>query len=189
MTSNQLISELSAAVSEMIQDAGSNYLTLSDRELASSPAPGSWSILQCFEHLNRYNRFYNSEIKKKMTAGKASADHEVRTTWIGKKSIAAMHPDNQKKQKTLRHLNPHPDLDRRTIEEFIRHQHELLNLLSSAKTIDVNTVRISVEFFQLLKMNLAEAFQFVVLHQQRHFLQLARIRKQLRKPDEVFLKV
>ena len=189
MTSHQLILQLSAAVSEMIQKTELDYLVLSDRELASSPTPGSWSILQCFEHMNRYNRFYNAEIKKKMAAGKSSLDHKVRTTWIGDKSIAAMHPDNRKKQKTLRHLNPHPNLDRRAIEEFIQHQHELLSLLSGAKNMDLNTIRVSVEFFRLLKMNLAEAFQFVVLHQQRHFLQLARTSEQIRKPAEVFLKV
>lgn len=189
MTKHQLLRELHGTVSEMIREAEENYLVLSDRELAFRVNPESWSILQCFEHLNIYNRFYNPEIKKKMILGKASADHEIRETWIGKKSIAAMHPGNKKKQKTLRHLNPAAELDRRGIEEFILHQRELLNLLEAANSKELNTVRISIEFFRMLKMNLADAFRFVIFHQERHFLQLARIRESMPKTAEVFLKI
>lgn len=188
MTKHQLLRELSATVSEMIKDAG-QYLLLSDQELAFRPDPASWTILQCFEHLNLYNRFYNREIKKKIASGKASADHEIHATWIGKKSIAAMHPNNQKKQKTLRHLNPVSDLDRRVIEEFILHQRDLLNLLAGASSKNLNAIGISVEFFRLLKMNLADAFRFIVLHQERHFLQLGKIRERLPKTGGVFLVV
>ena len=75
------------------------------------------------------------------------------------------------------------------IDEFISHQRELLRLFEVAATKDLNAIRIPVEFFKLLKMNLADTFQFVVTHQQRHFLQLARIREQLPKTGEVYLKV
>lgn len=189
MTSLQLLRSLSATVSEMIRDTEEKYQTLSDNELAFRADPASWSILQCYEHLNNYNRYYNSAIKNGLASGEVSEEHEIKHTWIGKKFIASMHPDNRKKQKTLRHLNPRPNLQRTVIDEFIRHQRELLGLFEVAATKDLNAIRIPVEFFKLLKMNLADTFQFVVTHQQRHFLQLARIREQLPKTGEVYLKV
>lgn len=189
MTSHQLLRELTGTVSEMIENVQENFLPLSDRQLGFKPDPSSWSILQCFEHLNRYNRFYNAEIKKRIDSGE-SVDQELRSTWIGKKSVAAMHPDNRKKQRTLRHLNPQQiNPDRSVVDEFLGHQKELLDLLDRAKASNLNNVKIPVEFFRLLKMNLGDALQFLIVHQQRHFLQMSRIRERMAQLAEGYLRV
>ncbi len=177
MTSTALLDNLTKDVTEMITRTKDQFIHLDDTTLSTSPGPGSWNMLQCFEHLNRYNRYYNALIEKKLaTAPAAMAGEYVRSTWIGRKSLEAMHPGNRKKQKTLKHMNT-GDLtaQRSAITEFLTHQEQLLNLLSSARAKSLNKVRIPIEFFRLLSMNLADAFQFVIAHQQRHFLQLDRI--------------
>ena len=100
---------------------------------------------------------------------------EARSNWIGRKFIAMMHPDNKKKIKTVKNMNPilglQSKLNRSSVHEFLKHQHALLRILASAKHTDLNRANIPVEFFRLIKMRLGDALQFVVVHEQRHLIQ------------------
>jgi uncharacterized damage-inducible protein DinB len=190
MTSIQLITRLTDDVSAIITTIENEFLNLPDDALNKKESPVKWSILECIEHLNRYNRFYNVAIAGKLLPGPAKIDVQVKTTWIGKKSIQAMHPNNLKQQKTLKHLNPiHSQVSRSAMDEFLQHQRDLLVLLKKAESVNINTVRIPIEFFRLLKMNLGDAFQFVIVHQQRHMDQLNRILSKINRTEEIFLKV
>ena len=177
MNSIDLLNGLKKDVAAIIRQT-ETYLHLPDDVLNARPSAESWSILECFEHLNRYNRFYNAAIDARLRLEKNEISQNVKSTWLGRKSIESMHPSNLKKQKTLKHLNPvSSSLLRGVIGEFVEHQKQLLRLLEVAKRSDLNRIKIPIEFFRLLKMTLGEAFQFVIVHEQRHFLQLERISK------------
>lgn len=176
MNSIELLNGLKKDVAAIIRQTETSYLHLPDEVLNARPSAESWSILECFEHLNRYNRFYNVAIDGRLRLEKSEVSQDVKSTWLGRKSIQSMHPSNVKKQKTLKHLNPvSSKLKRETIVEFLEHQKQLLRLLEVAKRSDLNRIKIPIEFFRLLKMTLGEAFQFIIVHEQRHFLQLKRI--------------
>jgi uncharacterized damage-inducible protein DinB len=180
MTSTELLNTLRNDVSDLISETERDYIHLPDHILKRKPAPTAWSILECFEHLNRYNRFYNAEIERRLAPSETTLDHQVSSTWLGKKSIQSMHPSNTKKQKTLKHMNPlQSALERTVIEEFLSHQRAFLKILDRASGSDLNKVRIPIEFFRLLKLNLGDALQFVVAHEQRHFIQIARTLKEI----------
>ncbi|MCP2043188.1 DinB family protein [Pontibacter sp. HSC-36F09] len=145
------------------------------------PAPDSWSILECLEHLNRYSRYYNQVLAKAINANTGS-EHEqkISYTWLGKKSLDMVRPDNGKKSKTVRHMNPNnSQLSHQTLEEFLDHQTELLQLLDKAKDANLNKKAIPVEFFKLLKLRIGETLEFVALHQERHLQQALKVKKQL----------
>src|SRR5690242_10054647 len=94
-------------VVQKISEQASSFLKLSIDELNQTPPTGGWSALQCFEHLNLYNRYYVQELKAAMNeAQRRDMDFEIESTWIGKKSIAMMHPSNRKKQKTFKKMIP-----------------------------------------------------------------------------------
>jgi hypothetical protein len=59
MKSSQLLSSLEDTVQSIIIDVENDFLDLDEGVLNYKSNPASWSILECFEHLNRYNRFYN----------------------------------------------------------------------------------------------------------------------------------
>ena len=72
-------------------------------------------------------------------------------------------------------MNPaNSALEAVVITEFLGHQQELLRMLVVAERCNINTARVPVEFFKLLRLTLGETFQFVIHHQERHFLQLNR---------------
>ncbi|GAA4347749.1 DinB family protein [Hymenobacter saemangeumensis] len=142
------------------------------------PSPTAWSILECLEHLNRYSRYYNPQLAKALTRPAAPARaQETGYSWLGRKSVAMMRPENTKKQTTFKHMNPSGSrLGREVVSEFLAHQTQLLDLLAQAQQADLNRKAIPVEFFRLLKLRLGEALEFVVVHQQRHLQQALRVK-------------
>jgi hypothetical protein len=58
------------------------------------------------------------------------------------------------------------------LQEFIRHQHRLLNLLQIAKTANIGRLRIATSLSKLVTLKLGDTFRFFVAHEQRHFLQI-----------------
>ncbi|KAA3440657.1 DinB family protein [Rufibacter hautae] len=155
----------------------SEFLPLDDATLNFKPHATGWSILECLEHLNRYSRFYLPHLERALTATATPVPPQpVRYSWMGKKSLDLVNPVNAKKHKTLKHMNPHnSQLTTAVLTEFLQHQEKLLHLLSAAHKADLNRKAIPVEFFKLLKMRLGEAFEFLILHQQRHIQQAQRV--------------
>ncbi|WP_192822922.1 DinB family protein [Rufibacter sp. LB8] len=184
MNTNTLLTQLTAQVQQGIATVTTEFLPLDSAALNFKPHATSWSILECLEHLNRYSRFYLPYLEKAVAAAPTLANPApVRYSWLGKKSLDLVNPANGKKHKTLKHMNPHNSLlNRAVITEFLQHQNTLLPLLGKAATADVNQKTIPVEFFKLLKMRTAEAFEFVVTHQNRHLAQAQRVQAQVQQP-------
>ena len=177
MNSTSFLTELHATVVDLRTTAQTHFAALDLSLLNQRPAPASWSILECLEHLNRYSRYYNPAFAKALAqAGPAATTAPVAYTWLGQKSVALVHPTNAKKQPTLKRMNPLGSrLSTETLLEFDRHQAYLLTLLAQAHAADLNRKSIQIEFFRLLKLRLGEALEFVVRHQQRHVQQALRV--------------
>lgn len=176
MKKNELITSLKAHVADITETVQQNFLHLTDDNLNWKEGPSRWSILECCEHLNRYNNYYIPAIKSAIRSADGSHDQVISSTWIGKKSISMMHPDNRKKQLTFKKMNPaNSALNRDVLNTFLREQSELLTLLNEAEAINVNEKKVPVEFFRLLKMTIAEGLEFIVVHEQRHIDQAKRI--------------
>jgi hypothetical protein len=187
MTAENRTRELRKQVNEIIQyTAGIHDLDLTTLNWKDSPS--QWSILECLEHLNRYNRYYNYELSNIVNTA-SSGNATNRSSWLGRKFIAMMHPSNLKKQKTMKHLNPvHSVLNEDTILEFISHQHVLLTIIDNCGIKSIDKQSIGVELFKLLRMPFFDALEFVIVHQQRHVLQIKGI-MQKRSNQEAVLKV
>ena len=177
------LEQLSQSARGLYETVAHEFSSLDLSSLNFKPSPDSWSILECLEHLNRYSRYYNPALAKAIaqnTGGNfvPSIDY----SWLGKKSLDMVRPQNMKKHKTVKHMNPNnSQLSRATLEEFLKHQTELLHLLQNAKSANLNKKAIPVEFFKLLKLRIGETLEFVVVHQERHVQQALRVKQQLAK--------
>ena len=178
MTSNDLIVKLQRDVSSII-DAAKDFERAAESDLNWKEHQAKWSILECLEHLNRYSLYYNAEFKKAIarTITSNNDQHQAKSTWMGRKFIAMMHPDNTTKHKTFARMNPtEGSLKKEGIVRFLKNQQELLDILELASKVDLNKASIPVEFFKILRMNLGDALQFVIVHEQRHLKQAAAVR-------------
>jgi len=178
MTSNDLLVKLRRDVLSII-DAAKDFERLPESDLNWKEHQAKWSILECLEHLNRYSVYYNTEFKKAIarTITSSNDQRQAKSTWMGRKFIAMMHPDNTTKHKTFARMNPTSgSLKKEVIVRFLGNQQELLDILDKTSKVDLNKASIPVEFFKLLRMNLGDALQFVIVHEQRHLKQAAAVR-------------
>ncbi|GAA4310951.1 DinB family protein [Nibribacter koreensis] len=184
METNTFLAQLQDRVQQIKATAQAEFLSLEPAALNFKPQPNSWSILECLEHLNRYSRFYLPAFEKAIAPALASGSAQlVKYSWFGKKSLEMVNPAGAKKHKTLARMNPqNSQLTKAVLDEFLQHQDTLLHLLSKATTADLNKKTVPVEFFQLLKLRLGEALEFVVLHEQRHLQQALRVKASAGQP-------
>ena len=193
MTTNQLLSTLQSNIHALVETVETEFVPLPDKVLNTKEAPGRWSILECLEHLNRYSRYYNTALAKAIARAKTqdqSRDEHARSTWLGRKFIAMVHPSNAKKLKTFKSMNPAQSvLDRSVMAEWIHHQEQRLQLLNEARSINLNQSDVPIEFFKWLRLNVGDTFQLLVAHEQRHMLQALRAKAKVEPVFAPALKV
>ncbi|MCC9135879.1 DinB family protein [Pontibacter silvestris] len=177
------LEQLFRATQGLQQTVNSQFAQLDLDILNYKPSPDSWSVLECLEHLNRYSNYYNQAIAKAIaTSPEGMYKSEISYSWIGKKFLVMMRPQNMKKHKTLKHMNPNNSkLGREVMVAFQKHQDELLALLEGAKSVNLNKMAIPVEFFKLLKIRIGETLGFNVVHEERHVQQALRVKQQALK--------
>jgi hypothetical protein len=170
----------------LIIDQANDLTTLSPKQLNWKEAPERWSILECIEHLNRYNDYYIREIENNFKPSSARIEKPLTSTWIGQKSIAMMSPLNRKKQKTFKKMNPaNSSLTIDVFKTFIADQQRLKKLLEELMLVDPNSKAVKVEFFKLLKMTIAEALEFLIVHEQRHIIQTFDVKVKIASGSQV----
>ena len=88
MTTSPFLAELTAAVEALRATARTEFAPLPLALLNQRPAPASWSILECLEHLNRYSRYYNPAITQALQRPHSAptAPTEITYSWLGGKS-------------------------------------------------------------------------------------------------------
>lgn len=175
MQAPAFLQQLQTAVRQLQATVETELAPLPDAVLNAKPRPEAWSALECLEHLNRYARYYLPVLTRALAGAAPAAATEVRYSWLGRKSLDLVRPDNGQQHRTVKHMNPTgSQLGRAVLKEFLEHQTALLALLAAARTTDLNRRAVPVEFFRLLKLRVGETLEFVVLHEQRHLEQARR---------------
>lgn len=176
METTQLIAALQADVQNIIETIEGEILHLDKAALHWKPSPEKWNILECFEHLNRYNRYYNPELERALSrTGKPAP---FRPGWLGNYFVQSISPENARPIKTMKRLNPiDSNTNAKALEEFLSHQRHLLALLTRAKSANINQRLVTVEIMPILRIKTGDAFRFVVAHEQRHLQQAMRLKE------------
>jgi hypothetical protein len=175
IATSQLVAELNKSINGHIQYAES-LLQIPEEKLNYRTHPESWSALECLQHLNLYGDFYLPEIDRRINQSKTKPEPVFKSGILGNYFANSMLPKEKlNKMKTFQDKNPSGStLDKRTIEEFIRQQNELLSLLDRAKKISLNKVRNSITISNIIKLKLGDTFRFLVNHNERHIRQAKR---------------
>lgn len=161
---------------EAIRNTATEAFNGSEEQLLNHKEhPEKWSVLECLEHLNRYHQYYYPHLKRAFSQP-SDKQPSLRTSWTGQKFIKMMLPENKKKMKALKHMNPQltpaqSRLDKKVFTAFLNNQEELFQLVADLPQANLNKKCIPVEFFKLLKMRSWEAFHFLIAHEQRHLAQ------------------
>lgn len=137
----------------------------------------SWSILECLEHLNLYGDFYLPQIENKIKNSTTKTEFEFKSGILGNYFAKSMLPKEKlNKMKTFKDKNPlNASLDKTVIDQFIKQQIKLLDLLNQSRNVSLNKVKIQTSISSLIKLKLGDTFQFFVNHIIRHLNQIERI--------------
>ncbi|KFF02018.1 DinB family protein [Chryseobacterium luteum] len=172
ISASGLLDELKALTIEHIRYA-ENFLREPDDKLNSRISDKSWSVLECLEHLNLYGKFYIPEISRRISSSKTSPASVFKSGILGNYFAESMLPKEKlNKMKTFKSMDPiNSRLDKEVVEEFIKQQYQLIELLEKAKDINLNTVKTGISISKLIKLKLGDTFRFIIHHNQRHIRQ------------------
>lgn len=182
MNNTELLNQLTAELKDVLLIAR-NLSALDETTLNTQPAPGKWSIAQVIEHLNTYNRYYLPIITKRIPAArKMQGIDTFKPGWLGDYFTKSMYSDVKTKgviANKMSAMKGHiPDTilnGKNAIAEFIDDGELLLQLLDSAKQIDMSSVKIPITLARWIKISIGDAFRFLIAHQVRHICQIKNI--------------
>ncbi len=176
MRSSELIEELTEMTQSHLNEVES-LLQLDEKTLNWRTEDDSWSVLECLEHLNRYGDFYLPEIAKRMKNGSQKQPEFFKSGWLGDYFAKSMLPKEKlNKMSTFKNMNPlGSHLDTAVIAKFQGQLKEMLNLLATAKSIDLTRTKTGITISSWIKLRLGDTFRVVIYHNERHMVQVKRV--------------
>lgn len=146
----------------------------------------AWNMLECLAHLNLYGDFYLPQIEAKIKNSNTQTEPAFKSGLLGNYFAKSMLPKEKlNKMNTFKYKNPlNAKLDKDVIDKFILQEMHLLDLLSQARNVSLNKVKISTSISSLLRLNLGDTFQFFVNHILRHLNQIDKIEVAMKNAPE-----
>ncbi|WP_291911717.1 DinB family protein [Chitinophaga sp. CB10] len=182
VNSQQFLQQLKNQVTEARRLAESHFGGQPEATLLQQPEPGSWSAIQCLEHLNSYGRFYlpalGKAIEQAVIKG-TRANAAFRSGLVGGWFTRLMLPDANGKPKSKMQApkdhQPVPQLSAdKVLKEFIEQQVEMESLLVAATRINLEKVKVPTSLSNFIRMSAGDTFAFLIAHMQRHLRQAER---------------
>lgn len=169
---NQLIEE-----TKSISDYAKQLKSYPIAQLNYRKSNDSWSVLECFQHLNLYGRFYLPEIRSGINNRNQRVSELFKSGWLGNYFANSMLPKEKlNKMKTFKEMNPiNSNLNVEVIDEFLNQQTEMLDLLERAKSVHLTKTKTRISVSKFIKLRLGDTFRFVIYHNMRHIEQAKRM--------------
>ncbi len=172
--STRLASELNAS------DHAAQTLAahLTNAQLNWQPAPSSWSIGQCLEHLcilnEKYLKAISEAIKDKSDSPVAEITPGVVERWFIRKFVE---PSPQSKRvpappKTV----PSSIVDATVLDRFLSSNQLCRNLIVQNRDKDINRIRFWNPLAPGIRFRVGTGLQIISSHERRHLLQAQRVR-------------
>lgn len=170
----KLVSDLDKA------DAAARQLIegLSTEQLNWRPAPESWSVGQCLDHLRAMNDVYLPPMARALDGKPKGTTDEIRPGLFGSFFLKNfVEPsEKSKKVKAPKKIAPAPQVDGNVLAELLAGNENMRRLIERADEYDVNRIRFRNPFIPLIRFTVGTGLTIVVRHQHRHLLQAERVR-------------
>jgi len=163
----------------LIADVTAVAKDLTPPQLAWRPTSGGWSIGQVLEHLVTIADSYFGTLRPLVYAYSAPIAELGRNTWVptlmGRLLVASMRSRRRMRTSPIWQVG----LEARdgVLQAFQERHRTLEQLMRAAAALDWKRVRLHSPAGRLIRLNLGDAFSALVVHGQRHLLQIDRIRR------------
>jgi hypothetical protein len=155
---------------------------LSDAQLNWQPAPDSWSMAQCLEHLTVTNReyepFYATAIARGRERWPIAGPVRYRPTWMGGWLSKQLLPQSTRKLWAPKVFRPaESNVMPGALDRFLKQQSSFLQFVRDAEGFDYNKSKLRSPATPLMRFSLADALVISVVHCWRHLAQAGRVRQ------------
>jgi uncharacterized damage-inducible protein DinB len=176
---SEVVEEVIADLESVTEDARTAFAGLTGDQLNWKPAPESWSVAQCLEHLIHINRLY-FPLLDKLASGPVTP-----TFWekysplsgvLGRALISALSPDNPRKSKTSRKAEPSAStIDAGIVDRFADHQAELITKVRGiSPAVERHRTIVTSPMMGWVTYSLDDCLTIIAVHEKRHLQQAIR---------------
>jgi uncharacterized damage-inducible protein DinB len=175
---NDELENLTSELQKISADAQSRFGSLSPEQINWRPSAEGWSVGQCFEHLIKTNTLFYDELDKIAGGGRKNSFWEnwsPLTSFGGKFLIKSLKSDERKFKAPTKKIVPPSEIDADVIEQFSRHQAEMIEKIKRTENADWRKTVITSPFMKLMTYSFADGVEVVVEHEKRHLRQAERV--------------
>ena len=171
----RLIAEFNAADERAIALAK----TLTPEQLGWTLRAGEWNVAQCLEHLCLASDAYLPAIASALADRQVSVVQEITPGWFGRWFIRNyIEPSARtKKASAPKAIAAGTQVDPAILERFLRSNAQAREIISGARSYDVNRIRFRNPFVPVIHFTVGTGFEILSKHQRRHLLQAERVRQ------------
>lgn len=140
-------------------------------------AADSWSVLECIEHLNRYNDFYLPEVQRVLAKARPGAPEKFSSGWLGDYFAKSMLPKEKlNKMKTFASMNPIGSvLQISTLNKYLEDLKKWTEILENCREYNLSKLKTNISISKIIKLRLGDTLRVVIYHQNRHLAQMKRL--------------
>jgi hypothetical protein len=168
---------LAADLSASDQAARTLLAGLSEEQLNWTPAPGTWSVGQCIEHLCATNELYASPIDAAIQEKPDVPVEQITPGWFGRwflRSFAEASPKS-KRARAPQKIQPGARVPLSVLDRFLASNESCRALILRARSKDVNRIRVRSPFIPEIRFSVGTALEIIAGHERRHLLQARRV--------------
>jgi hypothetical protein len=151
------------------------------------PAPGKWSPLEIIDHMNRAYQDYEHKVEQALAQlpDRATPQNEFYVGGLKKWFIEGQRPKGKKrsmKMKTFKRMDPmqahgpFTEVDvQPVIDQYYAYQALMKKAIEATRLKEARHLKIDSAIGSLLRFYLPEAFEFLINHQERHWVQMEEV--------------
>jgi hypothetical protein len=157
---------------------------LNEGQLNWPPAPGSWSMGQCLEHLCITNEAYLPAITEALKERPDAPVAQIVPGWFGGWFIRSfVEPSPQTKRASApAKIRPTARVGLAVLDRFLSGNEACRKLITDACNKDVNRIRFWNPFVKGIRFTVGTGLEIIAGHERRHLLQAERVRNSANFP-------
>jgi hypothetical protein len=172
------VTRLSFELSANDQNARALAAGLTNEQLNWPPAPGSWSIGQCLEHLCITNEAYLPAISAALEGKPDAPVEEITPGWFGGwfiRNFVEPSPGGKRVPAPSK-IKPKVSVDGGVLDRFLAGNKSCQELILRSRSKGVNTIRFWNPLVPGIRFTAGTGLQIISSHERRHLLQAKRVR-------------
>ncbi len=173
------IDELRLQFVQIAADADALVADLREDQFSWRPAPDSWSVAECLDHLNAAAKAYLPKLDDAIADAlrqRAPGAGPFKPSWAGRILLRTSEPPFRIRLRSPRVFEPSPGGSRQEVVAALRtYQSEYIDRLRRANGLDLSRVRVTSPVSKWLRFSLGTMFAVIAAHERRHVCQARRI--------------